>query len=160
MKNVLLALALCLVTIAAVAADSTKQSVLQFRLVVENPTANSEQMILQRKNNKEADKTFKETLNVQKASLLDQTALKSATVKTNIFTTQIEIKFTAEGQKKFAKVTSQNIGNRLAIVINGKLISAPRIQDEISDGICEIAANFSKQDADELAKQINDAIAK
>ena len=110
--------------------------------------------------NKLTGATSSEKLVVQKKVLLDQTALKSAEVITNKFdeNPEIRIVLTAEGQKRFAEVTRQNIHNRLAIVIDGKLVTAPVIQSEIPSGMFQITGNYTEQEAEELAKKINDAV--
>ena len=55
------------------------------------------------------------------------------------------------GAKKFAKVTSNNIGEQLAIVLDKKIISAPTIQDTIIGGSGQITGNFTFQSATDLA---------
>jgi len=55
------------------------------------------------------------------------------------------------GAKKFAKATTSNVGKRLAIVLDGKIISAPRIQDSIIGGSGQITGNFTFQSATDLA---------
>src|SRR5208282_5070819 len=82
MKKLLATLTICLVTVVAMAAASAKPPVFQMRLVVETPSADSEQLICQ-STNKETSRVFVEKLDVQKKVLLDQTALKSAVVSTN-----------------------------------------------------------------------------
>ena len=58
---------------------------------------------------------------------------------------------TPAGQKQFAEITRANIGRRLAIVIYGKIISAPRINSEISSGNGQISGNFKAEEAARLA---------
>src|SRR5258706_13173943 len=60
---------------------------------------------------------------------------------------------TPEGSQRFARVTEQNIGKRLAIVLDGKIQSAPEIHTRISDsGIIEGGpAGFSSEDAQDLS---------
>ena len=71
---------------------------------------------------------------------------------------RIEITFSDEGRKKFAEVTREKIGQRLAIVIDGQLYSAPTIRTEIPGGKAEISGNFSKEEANVLAAKIIQAI--
>jgi preprotein translocase subunit SecD len=50
----------------------------------------------------------------------------------------VSMSFTAEGTKEFEKITSENIGKQLAIVLDGEVKSAPRIQSAISgDAVIE-----------------------
>lgn len=65
----------------------------------------------------------------------------------------IEIRFTMAGSTKFAKVTTEHLGKRLAIVFNGKVISAPTIRSKISTKAL-ITGNFTKEEADGIAKAI------
>ena len=55
------------------------------------------------------------------------------------------------GAKKFGKATGSNIGKRLAIVLDGKIISAPVVQDAIIGGNGQITGNFDFQSATDLA---------
>jgi len=67
----------------------------------------------------------------------------------------IEVLFTGEGTKKFAQITKDNIGKELAIVIDGKIIMAPKIQTPILDGKCQIHGRFTEAEAEETARKIN-----
>ena len=55
------------------------------------------------------------------------------------------------GAKRFAKATTSGIGRRLAIVLDGKIISAPVIQDAIIGGAGQISGGFTFQSATDLA---------
>ncbi len=55
------------------------------------------------------------------------------------------------GAKKFAEVTTKNRGKRLAIVLDGKVLSAPVINDPIVGGDGIISGNFTVESASELA---------
>ena len=57
---------------------------------------------------------------------------------------------TNDGARRFERVTSENIGKRLAIVLDGRVQSAPVIQDRISDS-GEITGSFTTQEANDLA---------
>lgn len=66
----------------------------------------------------------------------------------------VSIKFVGKGVKKFAEVTREHVGEQLAIVYDGKLISNPNLNEEISGGECWISGNFTAASADELATAI------
>ncbi len=138
---------------------SPAPSVFQFRLVLSAPSAKAEPMTVVQPG---ADAKGTETLYVQKKVLLDQTDLKSASVITNqpAGKPRIQITFTDAGAKRFAKVTHQNVGRRLAIIIDGRLYSAPTIRSEIRGGQAEISGNFSEPEANDLAAKINQSVAK
>ncbi len=55
------------------------------------------------------------------------------------------------GAQKFGKVTTNNIGKRLAIVLDNKVISAPVIREAITGGSGTISGNFSFQEVTDLA---------
>ncbi|MGN1091562.1 MAG: protein translocase subunit SecD [Alphaproteobacteria bacterium] len=59
--------------------------------------------------------------------------------------------FRPDGAKSFARATRENIGRRLAIVLDGKIISAPVIRDAITKGQGTISGNFTMESASELA---------
>jgi preprotein translocase subunit SecD/SecD/SecF fusion protein len=66
---------------------------------------------------------------------------------------QTVVSFTLDrvGAKRFAKATTSAIGKRLAIVLDGKVISAPVIQDAIIGGSGQITGGFTFQSATDLA---------
>ena len=55
------------------------------------------------------------------------------------------------GAQKFGRATTDNVGKRLAIVLDGKIISAPNINEPITSGNGIITGNFSFQEATDLA---------
>ena len=67
---------------------------------------------------------------------------------------QIILRFNNKGAKHFAKLTSDNIGRKLAIVLDNKLYSAPTIQTAITGGSAEITGQFSQEEC----KAISDAL--
>jgi SecD/SecF fusion protein len=71
---------------------------------------------------------------------------------------EIGITMTDEGTKKFAAITKANINKPLAIVLDGKLCSAPIIRSEIEEGRASISGSFSHRDAIELANVLNNPL--
>lgn len=68
----------------------------------------------------------------------------------------LKLIFTEEGSNQFARITSNHIGEQLAIIIDGKLISAPVINTEINEGSCIISGNFTKEETEDYAALFND----
>ena len=69
----------------------------------------------------------------------------------NLGRPEIMFKLNSEGRAAFAKVTRQNVGQRLAIVLDGELKSAPRIVSPIETGAGQISGQFDVREAFELA---------
>ena len=63
----------------------------------------------------------------------------------------VSFKFNTLGGRKFAEVTSNHIGERLAIVLDNEVISAPNIQTAITGGSGVITGNFTTKTANDLA---------
>ncbi len=63
----------------------------------------------------------------------------------------VAIDFDRKGARIFERVTGENIRKRLAIVLDGKVHSAPVIQDRIPGGQAVITGNFSAAEAEDLA---------
>jgi hypothetical protein len=153
MKNSLLLLGIALLSLSAAVHATAAPPILQFRLVVDNPTADSEQMTVAQPNNPPRQP---EVLNVQKAALLDSSDVKNATASVDPLRQPIiDIKLTDDGAKRFADVTGKNVGERLAIVIDGKLYEAPRIASAITGGEALITGHFTKEEAENFAARIN-----
>jgi len=63
----------------------------------------------------------------------------------------VSFRFNSLGGKKFGEVTRDNIGERLAIVLDNEVISAPTIQSAIMGGSGVITGNFTVKSANDLA---------
>jgi len=63
----------------------------------------------------------------------------------------VSFKFNNLGGKKFAQITTENIGKPFAVVLDGKVITAPRINSQILGGAGIITGNFTVPEANELA---------
>ena len=63
----------------------------------------------------------------------------------------VSFRFDAEGAKRFAEVTRQNVGRPFAIVLDNKVISAPVIREAILGGSGIISGSFTVQTASDLA---------
>ena len=66
----------------------------------------------------------------------------------------VQLKFKGKGVKKFAKITGEHVGEQLAIVYDEKMVSAPSLRSEISDGECVIEGKFTAEEADQLASTL------
>ncbi len=63
----------------------------------------------------------------------------------------VALSFDARGARLFEKITGENIGKRLAIVLDNRVYSAPVIRDKISGGRAQITGRFTMDEARDLA---------
>ncbi len=63
----------------------------------------------------------------------------------------VTIRFDAAGGATFARVTAQAVGKRFAMVLDGKVLSAPSINEPILGGSAQISGNFTVESANNLA---------
>lgn len=63
----------------------------------------------------------------------------------------VSMAFTDEGSKQFEKITSENVGERLAIVLDGEMKSAPVIKQAISGGDAVIEGIDTLEEAKDIA---------
>lgn len=68
---------------------------------------------------------------------------------------QVQLTFTSAGAKKFADITSNNVGKIVAIALDQQVIEAPRVSGPIEGGNAVITGNFTTQQANDLAIQLN-----
>src|SRR5579885_627549 len=70
-------------------------------------------------------------------------------------TPQIALQFDAEGTKLFADITTRNVGKRIAIFLDGEVLSAPTVNQPITDGQAIISGQFTVQQAKDLVTRLN-----
>ena len=63
----------------------------------------------------------------------------------------VSFRFDTDGAQKFGRITSDNTGRRLAVVLDGVVVTAPRINSAITGGSGIITGNFDAQSAADLA---------
>ena len=90
---------------------------------------------------------------VSKRIIISGDNLLDAQPKMDTQTNQTIVSFSLDrvGAKRFGKATSTGIGKQLAIVLDGKIISAPVIRDTIASGSGQISGGFTFQSATDLA---------
>jgi SecD/SecF fusion protein len=76
----------------------------------------------------------------------------------NLGEPQIEFRLNSEGAKRFGEVTRNNIGQRLAIILDGDLYSAPVIQGAIETGSGQITGHFTLEQALQLANVLQNPL--
>lgn len=63
----------------------------------------------------------------------------------------INIGFDSIGRERFAALTSANVGQRIAIVLDGKVLIAPFVNEPVTEGVVQISGSFTAESANELA---------
>ena len=123
-----------------------KTANLTFRFVIQNeePSFGSEELLFEDGSEKAV---------VSKRIILSGENLIDAKPSMDNQTNETVVTFSLDrvGSKRFAKATSSGVGKRLAIVLDGKIISAPVIRDAIVGGSGQISGDFTFQSATDLA---------
>ncbi len=90
---------------------------------------------------------------VSKRIILSGDNLVDAKPSMDTQTNETVVSFTLDrvGAKKFGKATSTGVGKRLAIILDGKIISAPSVREPIIGGSGQISGDFTFQSATDLA---------
>ena len=119
---------------------------LTFRFIADNDSKKQSYEKLQSKNNLE-------TYNVQKKLVLSGEHLTDAQPGFDNLNNSSVVNFKLDGfgSKKFAYATKNNIGKRLAIIIDDKVVSAPVVRDAITTGNGQISGSFSVEEANNLS---------
>jgi preprotein translocase subunit SecD len=85
-------------------------------------------------------------------ALLDGSTIQRAQVSNDQFgKPEVDFTLNMEGGKKFSKITEANVGKRMAIVLDGKILSMPVIRERIPGGQVRISGNFTLKEAQDLA---------
>jgi len=70
----------------------------------------------------------------------------------------VTITFDNVGKEKFQELTKNNLNKKIAIVLDNKIVSAPTVQSEISDGSAVITGSKDIKEAQDLAKRLNEGM--
>jgi len=98
-----------------------------------------------------AGNVVSERLIYLKKTVLTGAELKLATPATDQYgKPAVSIEFTDEGAIKFRDITAQNVGKPLAILLDGRVVSAPNINEAIAGGKAQISGQFTIQEMKEL----------
>jgi preprotein translocase subunit SecD len=63
----------------------------------------------------------------------------------------VVVRFDAAGSRRFARATRENVGGRLAIILDDAVVAAPVINEPILGGYAQISGGFTEETAKELA---------
>jgi len=120
-----------------------KTAQLNFRLVTDNNEFGTDELISENG----------EKLNVSKRIIMSGENLIDAQPNINNQKNEPTVSFTLDrlGSQKFGRATTDNVGKRLAIVLDGEIVSAPNINEPITSGNGMISGNFTFQEATDLS---------
>ena len=115
------------------------------------------------KNNIVGSKTFineetGEQVRVQEIPNITGDFIQDASLQYNQNEPVVAFSFNKEGSDLFAKMTSENVGSRFAIVLDGSLITAPVIRESITGGSGQISGGFTNETANNFnsAAEVDD----
>ena len=114
----------------------------------------SSELLFQRRVNKEGKEEQKIPFVVQKRTLLTGNELTDANVQADPNSPgnwQVAITFSAAGAQRFGEITESSVGKHLAIILDGSVYSAPRINERIPGGRAVITGQFTVDQARDLA---------
>ncbi len=68
---------------------------------------------------------------------------------------EVDLEFNDRGKQLFADMTTKNVGKRIAIYLDGGVITAPTVQEPIKEGKAVISGKFTVDEAKTLVKRLN-----
>ncbi len=125
-----------------------RTAVLEFRLVAEAEATETDTLAVAAPLPGEPDE-----YRLEKKTLLTGGAVADARVRpgTQLEGPYVELVLTDAGAQDFERLTGENVGRNLAIVLDGKIHSAPTIRDKIGGGRASITGSFDIKEARDLA---------
>lgn len=90
--------------------------------------------------------------------MISNEMIEDATMYNRNGTFQINITFKPEFHRLWKRITSENIGASLAIIIDNEVVSSPMVQNEIPNGKSSIFANYTAEEAKALAALLKNGI--
>jgi SecD/SecF fusion protein len=143
----------------------SRAAFLEFRLVdpdsdqdIQRGEVKPGNVVLSRKESRDG-KEILERVEVRRRAEMDGSSIKSAmVVRGNLGEPMISFTLNSDGAVRFGEITRNNIGRRLAIILDGVLYSAPTIQSAIETGSGQITGHFDVKEALELANVLENPL--
>ena len=88
---------------------------------------------------------------VEAEALMSGDAIENARASIVNGQAEVTLSFTSSGKREFRRITSENVGRLLAIVLDGVVYSSPRINEAIPNGVASITGGFTVEEAQQLA---------
>ena len=139
-----------------------KTAQLEFKLVDEENTSRAEsgpvpegdERLMMKSRNKETGVTTTTPILLKKQTLLTGDMLTDARVRIGgEFRNEpyVALEFNSEGSRIFERVTGENVGKRIAIILDNTVYSAPVVRERISGGKASVTGGFTPDEAKDLA---------
>jgi serine/threonine protein kinase/preprotein translocase subunit SecD len=127
---------------------------LQFRWVARADETNAPADLLPNPYDRAGEHQFR----VLKEVVMDETAIAKAGLERGGFGEyQIVLAWSDAGRRRFAELTTANVGRQLAILYEGKVVTAPVIAAPIDSATGQLSGNFSDADAERIVLSLNRA---
>lgn len=111
-----------------------------------------DQLLYEERSGKKGQKPTRYPLLLKKRSALTGDLLTDARVNFDQYgESLVSITFNHQGARKFAQLTGEHVGERMAIVLDDKVYSAPVLREKIEGGRAQITGNFTTEEAHDLA---------
>ncbi|MBO7637239.1 MAG: hypothetical protein J6S89_11760 [Paludibacteraceae bacterium] len=91
----------------------------------------------------------------EKKAVLSGNIITSAKTRSDNNYNYVSLEMTPEAGVAWEKITGDNVGRQIAVVLNGRVYCVPRVNCAISCGKCEISGKFSREEAKEIAALLN-----
>ncbi len=92
---------------------------------------------------------------INQSAGIDNSALEKVEANNSSWGYEVQLTFKPEFHQVWARMTANNVGRSLALVIDGQVYSYPRVNSEITGGRSTISANFDESQANILAAVLN-----
>ncbi|MFW5905953.1 MAG: protein translocase subunit SecD [Desulfobia sp.] len=111
------------------------------------------EIFFEQKKDPQTGKTYKNPLILEKQILMTGEMVKDARVRVGGTFNQpyVSLDLTGRGTTVFGEITEENVGQRLAVVLDDMVRSAPTIQEKIMGGSAQITGDFTYDEASDLA---------
>jgi preprotein translocase subunit SecD len=119
---------------------------LEFRIVEEEPGSGLTEMVFE---------PTGEHLYLSDEVAVNQLDIDSAVAANRDGRWVVDLILTPAGGQKFGELTERNVGKRCGIVLNGELVSAPRIMEPIRGGRAVITSDFTEAEARGIAEGLS-----
>ena len=127
---------------------AVEKGAFQIRLLIAAPSDGSETVVFERGDRQE-------TLHLSEEVLVTNEHVTNVTVEKGPNDTYVVlVHFTDAGAEAFADATRGAIGERLAMLVDGRIVMAPRIHQEITDGVATITGTLGLEEAQRIAASI------